>query len=210
MKTTKIVYWVSTSIICLFALSAVQMNSEMAIEGSELVYGSIEEIVSGASKAMNWLRSIPKIKKECVSWLTPIGFPVYQPYVKGKTVNIRTSFGGDTIAIRVLDYDKETTHNLLLQKNGMAPNFVHSLDATHQVITILDSDLDAYTMIHDDYGTYACDVPKLKECIRQSFYKLYSNHKPLEELAEQLGIECNLEYGNYQLEEILESEYFFD
>jgi hypothetical protein len=46
MKTTKIVYWVSTSIICLFALSAVQMNSEMAIEGSKHVliprYLSIE------------------------------------------------------------------------------------------------------------------------------------------------------------------------
>ena len=37
MKTTKIIYWVSTSIICLFALSAVQMNSEMAIEGSKHV-----------------------------------------------------------------------------------------------------------------------------------------------------------------------------
>ena len=37
MKTTKIIYWVSTSIICLFALSAVQMNSEMAKEGANHV-----------------------------------------------------------------------------------------------------------------------------------------------------------------------------
>lgn len=34
MKTTKIIYWISTSIISLFALSAIQMNSKMAIDGA--------------------------------------------------------------------------------------------------------------------------------------------------------------------------------
>jgi hypothetical protein len=34
MKSTKIIYWVTTSIICLFSLSAIQMNSQMAIEGT--------------------------------------------------------------------------------------------------------------------------------------------------------------------------------
>jgi DoxX-like family len=34
MKTTKIIYWVTTSIICLFASSAIMMNSEMAKEGT--------------------------------------------------------------------------------------------------------------------------------------------------------------------------------
>lgn len=34
MKSTKIIYWVTTGIISLFALSAIQMNSEMAKEGT--------------------------------------------------------------------------------------------------------------------------------------------------------------------------------
>jgi hypothetical protein len=34
MKTTKIIYWTTTSIICLFASTAVFMNSAMAIEGT--------------------------------------------------------------------------------------------------------------------------------------------------------------------------------
>ena len=34
MKTTKIMYWVSTSIICLFASTAIMMNSKMAIDGT--------------------------------------------------------------------------------------------------------------------------------------------------------------------------------
>lgn len=35
MKTTKIIYWVTTSIICLFASMAIFMNSDMAIEGTK-------------------------------------------------------------------------------------------------------------------------------------------------------------------------------
>ena len=34
MKTTKIVYWITTGIICFFSLGAVQMNSQMAIDGA--------------------------------------------------------------------------------------------------------------------------------------------------------------------------------
>jgi len=34
MKTTKIIYWLTTSIICLFASTAIFMNSKMAIEGT--------------------------------------------------------------------------------------------------------------------------------------------------------------------------------
>ena len=35
MKTTKIVYWVTTGIIFLFSLGATQMNSQMAIDGAK-------------------------------------------------------------------------------------------------------------------------------------------------------------------------------
>ena len=34
MKTIKIIYWITTGIICLFSLGAVQMNSQMAIDGA--------------------------------------------------------------------------------------------------------------------------------------------------------------------------------
>lgn len=34
MKITKVIYWVTTSIVCLFSLGAIQMNSKMAIDGA--------------------------------------------------------------------------------------------------------------------------------------------------------------------------------
>ena len=34
MKKVKIIYWITTGIICLFSLGAIQMNSQMAIDGA--------------------------------------------------------------------------------------------------------------------------------------------------------------------------------
>lgn len=34
MKRTKIIYWISTTIICLFASTAIFMNTKMAIDGA--------------------------------------------------------------------------------------------------------------------------------------------------------------------------------
>ena len=77
MKTTKIVYWVSTSIICLFALNAVQMNSEMAIEGSKHVliprYLSIEISIGQLIGLV--LLIIPAIPKRFKEWAY-VGFGI--------------------------------------------------------------------------------------------------------------------------------------
>jgi hypothetical protein len=77
MKTTKIVYWVSTSIICLFALSAVQMNSEMAIEGSKHVliprYLSLEISIGQLIGLV--LLIVPAIPKRFKEWAY-VGFGI--------------------------------------------------------------------------------------------------------------------------------------
>ena len=77
MKTIKIVYWVSTSIICLFALSAVQMNSEMAIEGSKHVliprYLSIEISIGQLIGLV--LLIVPAIPKRFKEWAY-VGFGI--------------------------------------------------------------------------------------------------------------------------------------
>jgi hypothetical protein len=77
MKTTKIIYWASTSIICLFALSAVQMNSEMAIEGSKHVliprYLSIEISIGQLIGLV--LLIVPAVPKRFKEWAY-VGFGI--------------------------------------------------------------------------------------------------------------------------------------
>ena len=77
MKTTKIIYWVSTSIICLFALSAVQMNSEMAIEGSKHIliprYLSLEISIGQLIGLV--LLIVPAVPKRFKEWAY-VGFGI--------------------------------------------------------------------------------------------------------------------------------------
>jgi len=77
MKTTKIIYWIGTSIICLFALSAVQMNSEMAIEGSKHVliprYLSLEISIGQLIGLV--LLIVPAIPKRFKEWAY-VGFGI--------------------------------------------------------------------------------------------------------------------------------------
>ncbi len=77
MKTTKIIYWVSTSIICLFALSAVQMNSEMAKEGANHVliprYLSLEISIGQLIGLV--LLIVPAIPKRFKEWAY-VGFGI--------------------------------------------------------------------------------------------------------------------------------------
>ncbi len=65
-------------------------------------------------------------------------------------------------------------------------------------------------MIHDDYGTHAADTQELYEIIRQSFVEMYSTHNPLEDFAKSYNIMNELpKFGTLDIQEVIESEYFF-
>jgi DNA-directed RNA polymerase len=63
-------------------------------------------------------------------------------------------------------------------KLSVAPNFVHSLDATHLMMVVnrlADEEItDSYAMIHDSFGVHACDVDEMHYAIRDEFINLYS------------------------------------
>jgi hypothetical protein len=48
------------------------------------------------------------------------------------------------------------------QANGIAPNFVHSMDAAHLMKTIIKAkdkhDIEDFSVVHDSFGTHACDI----------------------------------------------------
>lgn len=172
-----------------------------------ILWDSIGEVVVGARKVMDWLRK--NLKKELVTWETPLGFPILQPYKKVDAIRIKTQLCGE-IEILYRDFDNGNGKaNIQQQKNGISPNFVHSLDSTHMIMTILNSDIEDFAMVHDDFGTHAGNTQYLFEKIRESFYELYTKHNPLQEFADQQEIENTLELGEYNLGEIFNAEYFF-
>ena len=65
------------------------------------------------------------------------------------------------------------------QKNTTAfpPNFVHSVDSTHMMLTALkckEEDI-TFAAVHDSYWTHAADIPRMNAILRQQFVDLHGS-----------------------------------
>ena len=85
------------------------------------------------------------------------------------------------------------------------------------MMVVNESSLQNYTTIHDSFGTSLGEAYKLKEVIRQQFYKLYTEYEPLKDFrrqAEELIGESLEEIeeptkGELDISEVLTSTYIF-
>jgi DNA-directed RNA polymerase len=102
--------------------------------------------------------------------------------------------------------------------NGIAPNFIHSLDATHLVMTTckLPKDLNL-CVIHDSFATHATDIETLRGILKGTFVELYDGRNYLQELRDSLpelpegheGYPPVPALGDLDVREVLKSEYLF-
>ena len=71
------------------------------------------------------------------------------------------------------------------QRNAFPPNFVHSLDSTHMMLTslFLWSNGCTYASVHDCYWTHAPDVELMNNICREQFINLHKQ-PILEDLSE--------------------------
>jgi|TARA_Y100000034_G_scaffold46622_2_gene57329 DNA-directed RNA polymerase len=179
---------------------------EFAVYLTPILWESIGEVVVAARAAMSWLKKC--VGPEYSHWVTPLGFPVYQYYKKVESILIATMLNG-SLSLSLKDVEQPGLPNSYAQKNGVSPNFVHSIDSTHMVMTINDTDFHSYAMIHDDFGTHAGRTEELFTSIRKTFKELYTKYDPLQEWAEQVGKECPLIKGVYDINDITDAAYFF-
>jgi DNA-directed RNA polymerase len=189
---------------------------------AEVVYESIGKVVIAARAAMDWLQAVAKLAAsvDCpVRWTSPIGLPVLQEYrekvgkqirlhIEGKQQKLNLSFDGDKL-------DKRR------QALGISPNLIHSFDASHMMRTMLvgkDNGIHDWAMIHDSFGTHACDTDLLHQCIREAFIEQYQPNlleRFRAELAEQMSPEAAAKLppvpttGTLDLDAIRSSRYFF-
>ena len=68
-----------------------------------------------------------------VIWTTPLGLPIVQPYRRRHVRQIRTSLQ----MIQVNDPAQQTAVHVTRQRSAFPPNFIHSLDSTHMLMTAL-------------------------------------------------------------------------
>lgn len=120
-----------------------------------------------------------------VIWTTPLRMPVVQPYRDAKRCVIDTRL--QKVSIMSLDHTDPV--NKRKQMAGFPPNFIHSLDATHMLLSALRCDELGLTFaaVHDSFWTHAVDVDVMNEVLRDAFIRIHSEDI-LIRLAEEFDV----------------------
>ena len=178
------------------------------------------EVVIAARVGMEWLRDVARVlvkEKQAVKWTTPLGFPVEQNYEAMQSRQIRLSLGDGSSCKATLRVPvTNRTPDVVRQINGIAPNVIHSLDATVLLLAVVKAKkagIQSIGVVHDSFSAHACNIQKLGELIREAFVEVYKSDvlgglhsqfqaqtdKPIPDLPS---------YGTLDVEQVLQSSYF--
>ena len=148
---------------------------------------AIAETVKGARIGQEYLKAVTAdvVKKgEWVFYTTPITrFPVLQKIHKTKMDRVATPIGKLSIrtALKELHPQKMV--------NGIAPNFIHSLDATllaSTVMKLVEDGCEDFHLIHDSYGVPINQVVNLNKRVREAYIELFETD-PLRQWVSQVN-----------------------
>ena len=115
---------------------------------------------------------IMKEQMTSVIWTTALGLPVVQPYRKVKKRQVSTAMQ----SVFIQDPLSSAEVSPSKQASAFPPNFIHSLDATHMILTALECHAVGLTFasVHDSYWTHAADIETMSEMIRDTFVRLHN------------------------------------
>ncbi|KAF7631131.1 DNA-directed RNA polymerase [Meloidogyne graminicola] len=139
-----------------------EQASRFATYLTKRTFDGLTDAFENSRNLMIWFKSCAHQilgLRQPIEWTTPLGLPVVQPYVTVEKVD-------DSLAFLPVPHK---------QMNAFPPNFVHSLDSTHMMLTSLYCRKRGITFaaIHDCYWTHACDVDEMNKICREQFIALH-------------------------------------
>lgn len=216
-----------------------------------IVWQAIGDCLTVAPIAMKLLQKTARIlaKEELpLNWTTPSGFKVQQAKFAYTSRRVTLALSGDLIYTTVEGHkNRDKVHKdwpksikLSLQEatdvlnedqqaNGVAPNLIHSLDASAMALTVdhmLKEGVKYFALIHDSFGVHATDSELLAHVLREEFVKMYKENDPIamvyDEFAEMLSmigaeesvtkirkLQKKIPHGDFDINEVKKSLYFF-
>jgi len=186
-------------------------------ELARAIKASMDRCLREPNKGKDYLKSIIKVANDLnkhIEYTTPSGFKVVHHY---NQINTRRS-------VSKLFGNKELTFFVstdIVNKRGatqaIAPNFIHSLDASHMFLSItrmLSVGIFSLSMIHDSYGCHCNYVRTMRDILREEFVEIHSVNQ-LEvfkkDVQQQLGVmlpDAPIQ-GELDVSTVLRSDYFF-
>jgi len=179
---------------------------------------AISKVVHSSYFYMQWIREVANVasaKGVVLSWPTPSGSIINHGYYEMETSTLNVSNQRVRFVIPRMD-----TGTICIReaRNGVAPNFIHSLDAAHMQLTVVaasDEGLNCFSMIHDSYGVHAVDIDTLDIHIREQFFLMYSCWCPISMFIDALTKSVKAEVddfpdkGEFDISLVKKARYFF-
>jgi DNA-directed RNA polymerase len=184
---------------------------------AQLTFESLKEMFTGARNIMDWLATCAKLvakKGRLVSWTTPLGLPVVQPYRRqSRTGTVET-------VVQSVALEHEPTKWPVYsnrQRSAFPPNFIHSLDSTHMLLTAIHCKRQqiTYASVHDSFWTHPATVDDMNTILREKFVQLHGRPilKQLREYWTTTHPDIKFPelpaLGKFNLHLVKESPYFF-
>jgi DNA-directed RNA polymerase len=193
---------------------------------AEKLMVALAQEVRCAHDGMLWLHNRATLiaaQNKPVEWTVPLtGFFVRQEYMKMKMRQITTVLHGKYC--KPSYYTPTGAVEGRRQRNGIAPNVIHSLDAAALMLMAKQASTDGVThiaAIHDSFGTHAADTAVMRHCTRHAFVRLYQHDVAADleaQFMNQIGeldaekleeLEPVPSRGELDLMGVLVSDYFF-
>lgn len=200
-----------------------------------LVFSGLKEMFTGTREIQDWLTESARLISKSghtVEWVTPLGLPIIQPYHRARTQVLKSTMQHINLQI---SHDTKERPDTVKQKNAFPPNFIHSLDSTHMMLTALHCYSAGLTFVsvHDCFWTHALTVDTMNKICREQFVALHSQpilqelsnfllYKYCAGMPSEAKIKRYQEYvrlmlllakvpktGDFDLQQVKESTYFF-
>ncbi|KAJ8105948.1 hypothetical protein ONZ43_g7228 [Nemania bipapillata] len=125
--------------------------------------------------------------RSTIVWTTPLRMPIVQPYRKSGNRVIPTCIQDLTLQVP----DRSDPVNRRKQLQAFPPNFIHSLDASHMLLSALECDELglSFAAVHDSFWTHAADIDVMNRVLRDSFIRIHQ-----EDVIGRLAAEFNARY----------------
>jgi DNA-directed RNA polymerase len=184
------------------------------------LWKAVKDTIVEPRKVMEWLQQCADKASSTglpLYWKTPSGFVVRQFYGQRERMQVKTNIDGQRYDI--VTWDMTPVMDRKAQATGIAPNFVHSMDASALMDCVnlaFENGIDSITTIHDSYGTVAADMWTLYGCVREAFIATHSEpvlenfRAACQEVAPEITDWPRLpKFGSLDLEAARTSDYFF-
>ena len=206
------------------------------------VYKAITGLVKDAVTGMKFFQDCARVlahEGKGLTWVTPLGLPVTHKYtdwdvkevqlfLHDKAIPVSEATSVDKIdddcvmkRIKLAIRTKPSTRvNKTKAKSAVAPNVIHSMDASHLLSVVLlakASGIEEFSLIHDSFGTHASSTPVFTQVIRQAFVTMYENYCPYDTisgatsqaLTDKSKLPATPIKGNLNVQTVLASDYAF-